>query len=62
VLSSTARLLTFQAPGAAQSFYWDASEPASNRDAGPVDIDRVRSVAGATGATTVLGPPPFRSQ
>src|SRR3954468_2436422 len=59
VLSATARLLSFQAPGAAQSFYWDASEPATHGDAGPVDFDRVRTVAGKTGATTVLGPPPF---
>lgn len=59
VLSPTARLLSFQTPGAAQSFYWDASEPATNDDSGPVDFDRVRGVAAATGATTVLGPPPF---
>ena len=59
VLSSTARLLAFQTPGTAQSFYRDASEPATNGDAGPVDFDRVRAVAGATGATNVLGPPPF---
>jgi quercetin dioxygenase-like cupin family protein len=59
VLSPTARLLSFQAPGAAQSFYWDASEPATNGHSGPVDFDRVRTVAAATGATTVLGPPPF---
>jgi hypothetical protein len=51
--------LSFQTPGDAQSFYWDASEPATNGDTGPVDFARVRSVATATGATTVLGPPPF---
>ena len=62
VLSSTARLLTFQTPGTAQSFYRDASEPATNGDAGSVDFDRVRSVAAATGATNVLGPPPFTAQ
>lgn len=61
VLSSTARLLSFQTPGAAQSFYWDASEPAVNGEAGPVDFNRVRGVASATGATNVLGPPPFTS-
>jgi quercetin dioxygenase-like cupin family protein len=59
VVSPTARLLSFQTPGTAQAFYWDASEPATNGDAGPVDFDRIRSVAAATGATTVLGPPPF---
>jgi quercetin dioxygenase-like cupin family protein len=59
VVSPTARLLAFQTPGSAQSFYWDASEPATADGAGPVDFDRIRSVASATGATTVLGPPPF---
>ena len=59
VVSPTARLLSFQTPGTAQPFYWDASEPATTPDAGPVDFDRVRQVATATGATTVLGPPPF---
>jgi len=59
VVSPIARLLSFQTPGGAQAFYWDASEPASHAEAGPVDFDRVRSVAAATGATTVLGPPPF---
>jgi len=59
VLSPRARLLSFQTPGDAQSFYWDASEPATNGDPGPVDVARVRSVATATGGTTLLGPPPF---
>lgn len=62
VLSPTARLLSFQTPGAGQSFYWGASEPATNVSAGPVDFDRVLSVAAATGATNVLGPPPFTSR
>ena len=59
VLSPTARLLSFQTPGAGQPFYWDASEPATNGEVGPVDFARVRAVASETGATTVLGPPPF---
>jgi len=59
VVSPTARLLAFQSPGSAQPFYWDASEPATDEGAGPVDFDRIRSVATATGATNVLGPPPF---
>jgi len=59
VVSPRARLLSFQTPGIAQPFYWDASEPATSREAGPVDFDRVLEVATATGATTVLGPPPF---
>jgi quercetin dioxygenase-like cupin family protein len=59
VVSPKARLLAFQTPGSSQAFYWDASEPAQSDDAGPVDFDRIRAVATATGATTVLGPPPF---
>jgi quercetin dioxygenase-like cupin family protein len=59
VLSPVARLLSFHVPGRAQSFYWDASTATTNGDRGPVDFDRVREVAAATGATTVLGPPPF---
>jgi quercetin dioxygenase-like cupin family protein len=62
VLSPTARLLAFQVPGAAESFYRGASEPATSDDAGPVDFDRVRAVATETGATTVLGPPPFATR
>jgi quercetin dioxygenase-like cupin family protein len=59
VVSPTARLLSFQTPGSAQVFYWDASEPVTADGQGPVDFDRIRAVASATGATTVLGPPPF---
>jgi quercetin dioxygenase-like cupin family protein len=58
VISPSARLLAFQTPGSSQAFYWDASEPATD-EAGAVDFDRIREVAAATGATTVLGPPPF---
>ena len=58
VLSPTARILAFQIPGTASRFYWDASEPAGEGE-GPVDFDRIGQVAQATGATTVLGPPPF---
>jgi hypothetical protein len=47
-----------QVPGTAARFYWDASEPAGDGE-GPVDFDRIGQVAQATGATTVLGPPPF---
>jgi hypothetical protein len=59
VVSATARLLSFQTPGSAQPFYWNASEPATGDGPGPVDFDRIRAVAEETGATTVLGPPPF---
>ena len=58
VLSPTARVLAVQVPGTAARFYWDASEPAGDGE-GPVDFDRIGQVAQATGATTVLGPPPF---
>ena len=58
VLSPTARILALQIPGTAARFYWDASEPAGEGE-GPVDFARIGQVAQATGATTVLGPPPF---
>jgi quercetin dioxygenase-like cupin family protein len=59
VLSPSARLLDFHTPGVAQAFYWNASEPAEGDGPGPVDFDKIRGVAAATGATMVLGPPPF---
>ena len=59
VRSATARLLSLQTPGVSQPFYWNASEPATNDGPGPVDFDRVRRVAQETGATEILGPPPF---
>jgi quercetin dioxygenase-like cupin family protein len=62
VVSPTARLLSFQAPGTAEAFYRDASAPVTDGGPGPVDFDRVRSVAAATGATDVLGPSPFASR
>ncbi len=62
VLSESARLLTMQSPGAAQSFYWNASEPAAGEGAGPMNLDRVRQVAQETGGTQILGPPPFSTQ
>lgn len=58
VLSPTARLLSLQTPGSAEAFYWGASEPAGDTD-GAVNFDRIREVAAETGATDVLGPPPF---
>jgi quercetin dioxygenase-like cupin family protein len=60
VLSPTARLLAVQVPGSAARFYWEASEPAGEGQ-GPVDFGRISEVAASTGATTVLGPPPFVS-
>lgn len=59
VTSERARLLCIQTPGSGQAFYRDASEPATADASGPVDFDRIREVAVATGATTIVGPPPF---
>lgn len=62
VTSQTARVLGMQMPGEGQSFYIDASEPATEdlvRDA-PIDIERLRASAAANPrAITLLGPPPF---
>jgi uncharacterized cupin superfamily protein len=61
VTSPTARVLTLQTPGSAESFYRGASEPAS-RDvdqSGPVDFGRVREAAERSRGMEVLGPPPF---
>lgn len=62
VTSETARLLVMVTPGSAEQFYRDASEPASADHAGgagPVDFTRIRASAQKTGATEILGPPPF---
>jgi quercetin dioxygenase-like cupin family protein len=60
VLSPTARMVAFQVPGATARFYREASDPAADSDVhGTVDFDRVREVAASTGATAILGPPPF---
>lgn len=59
VTSERARLLCIQTPGSGQAFYRNASEPVSDATSGPVDFDRIREVAAETGATTIVGPPPF---
>lgn len=61
VTSTTARLLDFQVPGDGAAFYLGASEPATAalETDGPVDIDRVKASATATGGMVMLGPPPF---
>jgi len=60
VTSVHARLLCIQTPGSGQAFYRDASEPVNEHTTtGPVDFDRIREVAVSTGATTIVGPPPF---
>jgi quercetin dioxygenase-like cupin family protein len=58
VVSESARLLFLQTPGAGEAFYRRASEPADAAE-GPVDFARIREAAMSTGATVVLGPPPF---
>ena len=60
VTSPTARTLTFQNPAAGEAFYRQASEPVvADGKEPPVDFDRVRAAAQATGAIEILGPPPF---
>ncbi len=60
VLSPSARLLTLQTPGTSQSFFFDASEPTGpGSPAGDVDFSRVGRAAEESGATQILGPPPF---
>lgn len=61
VLSDAARLLCLQTPGSGEAFYRRASEPSSGSD-GRVDFGRIRAAAEATGATVVLGPPPFQKR
>lgn len=59
VLSERARIFFVQTPGGGDAFYRKASEPAG-AEAGPVDFRKLGEVAKATGATEILGPPPFK--
>jgi quercetin dioxygenase-like cupin family protein len=60
VTSQHARMLCLQTPGTGEAFYRQASDPAEDGDIEPpIDFDRVRAAAGATGAIEILGPPPF---
>jgi len=59
VTSPRARLLCIQTPGSGQAFYRGASQPATESGTGPVDFNRLREIAVETGATTIVGPPPF---
>lgn len=60
VTSPSARMLCLQTPGAGEAFYRQASEPAGpGVPPIPVDFARVQEAAAATGAITILGPPPF---
>jgi len=57
VTSERARILSIVTPGArAESFYRKASTPG---ESGPVDFGKVGAAAEETGATIILGPPPF---
>jgi quercetin dioxygenase-like cupin family protein len=56
-ISERARLLVIATPGAkAESFYRGAS---SEGTSGEVDFGKIGAIAKATGATAILGPPPF---
>ena len=59
VTSARARLLCMQTPASGEAFYREASTPAAESDTRLVDFDRLRDVAIETGATTIVGPPPF---
>lgn len=59
VTSAEARMLCLQTPGSGEAFYRQASDPAGDGPPPPVDFDRVREAAAATGAIEILGPPPF---
>jgi quercetin dioxygenase-like cupin family protein len=57
VTSERARLLVMVTPATQpESFYRAASVPG---DAGPVDFAKIGQAAKETGATVILGPPPF---
>ncbi|MGV8910418.1 MAG: hypothetical protein ACOH1Y_15655 [Propionicimonas sp.] len=58
--TANARMLCLQTPGGGEAFYRKASEPAPpGSPSPPLDMDRVREAAQATGAIEILGPPPF---
>jgi quercetin dioxygenase-like cupin family protein len=58
VTSPTARLLFLQIPGSGDAFYQVASEPLEGSER-RVDFGRLKQAAQQTGATEILGPPPF---
>ena len=59
VTSARARLLCIQTPGSGEDFYRNASSPLTDDETGPVDFARLGEIAAETGATTIVGPPPF---
>jgi hypothetical protein len=56
VTSEHARILSIMTPGSVGAFYRNASVPG---ESGPVDFAKVAEAAKETGATVILGPPPF---
>ena len=55
-----ARMLCLHTPGGGEEFYRSASEPAGDGEQPvPVDFDRIRQAAVATGTMSIVGPPPF---
>jgi quercetin dioxygenase-like cupin family protein len=57
VVSERARMLVITTPGSkAESFYRGASTEGTT---GPVDFAKIGSTAKETGATAIIGPPPF---
>ena len=61
VVSDGARLLSLQSPGAGQTFYRGASEPATDDRVDAVDIARLQASAKENGGVEILGPPPFEA-
>ena len=59
VTSPTCRVLAIQTPGSGEAFYRGASVPADESGRGPVDFEAIKAAAVSTGATTIVGPPPF---
>lgn len=59
-LADGARMLCLHTPGGGEDFYRSASEPARTEAPPiPVDFDRIKQAAMATGSMRVVGPPPF---
>ncbi len=55
-----ARMLCLHTPGGGESFYLTASEPAGDGvPPVPVDFERIKEAAIATGSMRMVGPPPF---
>jgi quercetin dioxygenase-like cupin family protein len=55
-----ARMLCLHTPGGGEEFYRRASEPVvEGAPPLPLDLDRIRESAVATGTMRIVGPPPF---